>query len=152
MSVREAESGARVPCFPLLEKLRAGDERRFRFLALQQAAGDVERLAASLPEGALLVVQEERIEFVCPRCAAGEVLVRHEHQPPDEHRLVRGKLVAPAALDLGVLRDALDAAAKAHTGVFLVVPGIHEALGDTAAAGKAHKAWSGIERTGLKKT
>ena len=151
VSVRRDASGQRVACFPLLEKLRAGSERRFRFLGLQQTAGEVERLGASLPGGGVMVVQEERIEHVCPRCAAGEVLTRHEHQPPDEHRLVTGKLVVPAADDLRALRDALDASAKAHPGVFLVVPGVHEALGDAAAAGKAHKAWSGLERTGMKR-
>jgi ribosomal protein S27AE len=99
----------------------------------------------------VLVVQEERVEHVCPRCAAGDVLTRHEHQPPDEHRLVTGKIVGPASLDLRALRDALDGVARTHPGVFLVVPGVHEALGDTAAAGKAHKAWSGLERTGVKR-
>jgi len=150
VSVRTNEAGARVVCLPLLEKLRAGDEHRFRFLGLQQQAGDIEALAQTLPSGTLLFVQEERIEFVCPRCAAGELLVRHEHQPPDEHRLVSGKIVAPAGSDLRALRDALDAASKSHAGVFLVVPGVHEALGESAAAGKAHKAWSGLERTGNK--
>ena len=151
VSARATDGGARIACFPLLEKLRAGDEHRFRFIGLQQHAGDIENLANSLPAGTLLFIQEERIEFVCPRCAAGELLVRHEHQAPDEHRIVTGKLVVPAAHDLRVLRDALDLAAKAHAGVFLVVPGVHEALGDSAAAGKAHKAWSGLERTGIKK-
>ena len=150
VSVRTTEAGARVVCLPLLEKLRAGDEHRFRFLGLQQQAGDIEALGQTLPSGTLLFVQEERIEFVCPRCAAGELLVRHEHQPPDEHRLVSGKIVAPAGSDLRALRDALDAASKSHAGVFLVVPGVHESLGDSATAGKAHKAWSGLERTGHK--
>jgi hypothetical protein len=151
VSVRRTAAGARVACFPLLERLRKGDEFRFRFIGLQQKSGDVERVSDALPAGAALVVQDERVEHVCPRCAAGEVLTRHEHQPPDEHRLVTGKVVGPASLDLRALRDALDGVARTHPGVFLVVPGVHEALGDAAAAGKAHKAWSGLERTGLKR-
>jgi tetratricopeptide (TPR) repeat protein len=151
VSVRRTAAGARIACFPLLERLRKGDEFRFRFLGLQQKSGDVEQVAAALPAAATLVVQEERVEHVCPRCAAGDVLTRHEHQPPDEHRLVTGKIVGPASLDLRALRDALDGVARTHPGVFLVVPGVHEALGDTAAAGKAHKAWSGLERTGVKR-
>jgi len=151
ISVRRTPTGARIACFPLLERLRKGDECRFRFIGLQQKSGDIEQIAEALPTDAVLVVQEERIEHVCPRCAAGEVLTRHEHQPPDEHRLVTGKIVGPASLDLRALRDALEGVARTHPGVFLVAPGVHEALGDTAGAGKAHKAWSGLERTGLKR-
>jgi hypothetical protein len=37
-----------------------------------------------------------------------------------------------------------------HPGVQLVMPALFEALGDVAAAGKAHQMWRGLERTAQK--
>jgi hypothetical protein len=136
-----------TPVFPLLEVLRRGDERRFRFVARQQSAGQVATLGPALPDGATLFIHHERIDHVCPRCAAGDSLVRHEHAPAEEHRVVHGKLVAGAALDLASLRGTLEAALRANPAILMAIPSLHEALGDTAAAGRAHKAWGGIERT-----
>lgn len=136
-----------TPCFPLLEVLRRGDERRFRFIARQQQAGDVERLCTQLPAGALIFVHHERISHVCARCASGEALVRHQHLPPEEHRVVYGKLIVPAGADLTEFRAALEEAQRAHPGVLLVIPELHEALGDSRKAGQAHQAWGVMERT-----
>ncbi|MEZ4337758.1 MAG: hypothetical protein R3B82_14155 [Sandaracinaceae bacterium] len=139
--------GSPVPRFAFLGRLRAGDERRFRFMAMQQTSGEVEALAGALPDEVILYPHGERVEMVCPRCAAGDTLVKHEHLPAEAHRVVFGKLVVPAAIDLDELAAALDAALKAHPGVLLAIPGLHEARGDTPTAGKHHKRWGAIART-----
>lgn len=139
--------GRPVPCFPLLAVLSRGDERRFRFLAMQQRAGQVDALSEALPEDVILYTQGERIERVCPRCAAGETLVAHDHLPAEDHRIVFGKLLAPGAWSLDELSEAIERAREAHPGVLLAVPGLHEARGDTRAAGKHHQRWGAIQRT-----
>lgn len=144
------EGEAAVPRFPLIAVLQEGDERRFRFLAREQQEGQVAALAPAMPGDAKLFVQHARIDFVCPRCAAGESLVRHTHRPAEEHRVVRGKIVVPAHSELGAFRESLETLVRRHPGVALVVPALHEALGDARAAGKAHTAWAGIERTAVR--
>lgn len=149
VTVTERE-GRPVPRLPLLGVLKQGDERRFRFIALQQKAGDVDRLAEALPEGVVLYQHGERVETVCPRCAAGETMVRHEHLPQEEHRIAFGKLVVPAGLDLGAVERELEEARRAHAGIRMALPGLYEALGDTKRAGAHHKRWGEIERTALR--
>lgn len=140
-----------TPRFPLLTRLRAGDEHRFRFVGLQQKTGDVERLAAELPEDVRLFVHRERVEHVCPRCASGEALQKHRHEPPEEHRIVYGAFVAPAALDLQAFRTRYEEAVRRMGSVALALPGLYEAVGDTKKAGQQHQAWRGIERTAVKR-
>ncbi|GAB4198459.1 MAG: hypothetical protein OHK0013_07630 [Sandaracinaceae bacterium] len=132
------------PVLPLLSVLAPGDERRFAFLALEKEAEQVRAMGACLPEGCVWYVHETRVDRICPRCAAGEVLARHEHEPPTERRAVRGKLIVPAAVDLGAVRKALEM--RKVSDVLLAVPGLYEALGDAATAGKHHKNWGAIER------
>ncbi|MBX3270020.1 MAG: hypothetical protein KF729_07145 [Sandaracinaceae bacterium] len=141
-----ARDGEPTPRFAFLGRLRAGDERRFRFLALEQEAGQVRRLADALPDGVILYPHAERVEMVCPRCAAGDRYTKHDHLPPEAHRVVFGKLLAPGAQDLAALRDAIERAAKAQPGVLLAIPSLYEALGDTPSAGKHHKRWGAIAR------
>jgi hypothetical protein len=140
--------GSRVPRFALLAVLSRGDEHRFRFVALQQGAGQVAELEAELPSDALLFIHQERIEMLCARCASGDLLRKHEHLAPEEHRLVHGKVVLPASTELSTFRSALDAVLARHPAVHLVMPGLLEAIGDTVAAGKAHQIWRGLERSG----
>jgi len=139
-----------VPLFPLLEILRRGEEHRLRFVGLQQAPGDAEALGDELPDGCAVAIHSERVEWVCPRCASGDALVRHDHAPAEEHRLVYGKLVAPRDTDLGALRDALERAIHARGTVRLAIPELYERLGDTRRAGIEHQAWRGLERVALR--
>jgi hypothetical protein len=132
------------PVLPLLHVIARGDERRFPFLALEQEADTVRALGASLPEGCLWYVHDTRVDRVCPRCAAGDVMQRHEHEPPTERRVVRGKLVVPGAVDLDAARRSLEQARRAD--VLLAIPTLFEALGETSTAGKHHKSWGVIER------
>ncbi len=142
--------GRPTPCFPLLAVLRRGDERRLRFVALQQQPGQLDALAADLPEGSRAFVHQERVEMLCSRCASGEHMHKHRHRPPEAHRVVYGKLVIDGGIALGEFRRELDARLRRHPGVQLVLPGLLEALGETAAAGKAHQLWRGLTRAGLK--
>jgi hypothetical protein len=144
------DGGRPVPRFPLLAVLRRGDERRFRFVALQQNAGDVAVFAEGLPDEARMFIHHERVELLCARCANGEHMQKHRHEPPQEHRLVYGKLVIPGHVELRAFRRELEATLRSQPRIQLVVPGLLEAVGDTAAAGKAHQMWRGLERTGLK--
>jgi len=139
-----------VPRFPLLEILRRGDERRIRFVALEQKRGDAEALASSLPDGCKVVVQEERVEHICPICASGDSMKKHDHLPPEEHRIVYGKLLAPGEVAPPELRAALDAAIRSSGTVSMAIPGLYELLGDAKRAGQEHQAWRGIERAAIK--
>jgi tetratricopeptide (TPR) repeat protein len=139
--------GHRVVRLPLLAVLKRGDERRLRFVALQQQAREIAALARDMPAGGTLFVHEERIEQLCARCASGEHMQKHAHEPPEEHRLAYGKLVIDAARDLGEFRTGLEAAQRRHPGVRLIVPELHELLGETEAAGKAHTLWRSLERS-----
>lgn len=150
--VSVARDGDRpVPRFPLLAALRRGDERRFRFVGLQQQAGDVEALEGDLPEGTRVFVHEERVEYVCPRCASGDVLTKHDHSPPEEHRIVYGKIIVPAAIELRAFQEAYEGAIRRRGKVALALPGLYEALGETKKAGQQHLAWGGIERAAIKR-
>lgn len=138
--------GRPVPRFPLLSVLRKGDEHRLRFVALQQSSGQVAALGEQLGQGALLFIHHERIERFCARCASGEHLRKHQHEPAEEHRLVQGKLVLPAAVDLPAFKRDLDGLLQRHSGVQLVVPRLFELVGDTAGAGVAHRLWRALTK------
>ncbi|HKU44245.1 MAG TPA: tetratricopeptide repeat protein, partial [Polyangiales bacterium] len=142
--------GKPVPRFPLLSVLRQGDEHRFRFVALEQDAGDVLAFGSELPHEALLFAHRASVEMLCARCATGEHMHKHEHLKAEPHRLVYGKIVVPRSTPLREFANALQARLKDHPKVQLVMPGLLEALGETAAAGKAHQLWRGLERTALK--
>jgi len=143
--------GKPVPRFPLLSKLRDGGERRFRFIALEQDEGDVAACARDLPEPAHFFLQRAHVEMLCPRCAAGEHMHKHAHGTPEPHRLVYGKLIVPAELELRQFHQGLDAYLRKYPKVQFVIPGLLEALGETKAAGKAHQLWRGLERTSEKR-
>ncbi len=141
--------GRPVPCFPLLGVLKKGDERRFRFIALQQKATDLDALGAALPDDIVVYRHGERVERVCPRCAAGETLMRHEHLPAEEHRVAFGKIVVPGSADLVAFARALEEVRRAHPSVRLAIPALYEAIGETKQAGTHHKRWGEIERTAM---
>ena len=133
--------GKTTPRFPLLARLSEGNERRFRYVALQRRPGAIEALRGELPLGGQLFVHREQIEQSEPGVAeAGAV---------NEQRLVYGKVVLPHDADLAEFKKSFEARV-AEAQVELVMPELLEALGDTAAAGKAHTLWRGIERTAEK--
>lgn len=150
VSVRQTANGP-VPVFPLLALLRRGNEKRFPFVALVQERASIDAFAAELAPAAEIVVFEERVEHACPRCAAGETLTKHDHAPAEDHRIVRGKVLAGGDADLRLLRASIELAQKRVASLALAIPGLYEALGETALAGKQHQAWAGIERTGVKR-
>jgi hypothetical protein len=117
-------------------------------VALQQEPEQVADLARDLPRPALLFIHREQIEMMCARCASGDHMRKHEHGPPEEHRLVLGKMVLPNGTDLRAFQRELEARLRSHTGIQWVMPGLLEALGETAAAGKAHQMWNSLLRRG----
>ncbi len=146
---RDPESDARaqrepetrdVPVFPLLWILRPGDERRLRFVGMEKERGLVDALGTALGEQATLVVFDRRSN-VEARASARE----RNGAAADAH-LFYGKLIVPGTVELNEVRRALEAALRARPGLTMAVPELYEQLGDTAAAGKAHQAWGGIER------
>jgi len=143
--------GRPVPRFALLAVLKKGTEHRFRYVALEQEPEQVAALARDLPENCQLFVHDERVEMLCTRCASGEHMRKHQHSSAEPHRLSYGKLVVAGGLDLSAFRADLDALVRRNTGVQIVVPGLFEALGDSAAAGQAHQMWRGLERTSAKR-
>lgn len=145
-AVERPDGTGRAPLLPFLSVLRAGDERRLRFLALEQKEGQVAAVLSALPEGCLVMPHGTRVERVCPRCLAGETLVKHEHLPPEDQRFVFGKLIVPANTTLESVASALEAKKKDAPGVLLAIPSLYETLGRTAEAGKHHKTWGAIER------
>jgi tetratricopeptide (TPR) repeat protein len=143
--------GKTTPRFALLSKLRDGGERRFRFIALEQEEGDVARCAAELPEPVQIFMQRAHVEMLCPRCASGDHMHKHTHQTAEPHRLVYGKLIVPADLELRAFQAGFTDYMRKHPKVQFVIPVLHEALGDTSGAGKAHQLWRGLERTSEKR-
>jgi tetratricopeptide (TPR) repeat protein len=125
--VKQVE-GQPVPVFPLLWILRAGDERRLRFVGMEKARGMADELGQALGEKVSLFIYDRR-----GPSAEGSTLFY-------------GKLIVPAEEDLGGVRSRLEAAIRARPGLTLAVPQLYELLSDTPAAGKSHQAWGGIER------
>ncbi|MDD9931964.1 MAG: hypothetical protein OXT09_00095 [Myxococcales bacterium] len=142
--------GRPVPRFPLLSVLRRGDEHRFRFVALQQEAGDVAAFGDKLPGGARMFIHREALEALS-RDESGGPPERREIQAPEQHRLVYGKIVVPGSTELKAFRVALEGLQAEHPRIQLVMPGLYEAVEDSPAAGKAHQMWRGLERTGGKR-
>lgn len=134
--------GRPVPRFALLSVLSKGDEHRFRFVALEREPGAIDGLRAALPDAARLFVHAEDVV----RGGRGTEATGSGEGAGRQEGLVYGKIVLPHDIDLAAFRTLLDASVKAHA-LELVVPELLEVLGDTAAAGKAHTLWRGIERT-----
>lgn len=127
-----AVEGRPVPVFPLLSILRPGDERRLRFVGMQKTPGMIQALASELGEDVQAVVFDER-----------------ENEDKSSH-LFYGKLLIPAAINLKDVQGAIEKGLRSRAGLTLAIPKLHELLGDTPAAGKAHQAWGGIERVARK--
>lgn len=139
--------GRPVPCFPLLEILRRGDEHRLRFAAHVSHEAALTEFTDRLPEGVSLQRHVERAEWVAPDGSRG--LIEAPKNKPEG--LVYGKLLAPADADLTALKDIMEAARKELEHFAIAVPELYEALGDTRRAGQEHQAFRGIERRAEKR-
>jgi hypothetical protein len=91
-------------------------------------------------------VHEERLEPVCARCARGEAGHAHAPVPAADERLAYGKLVLGEQVALANVRAELERRMRESERLQIVVPELLEALGDSAAAGKAHQLWRGLEQ------
>jgi hypothetical protein len=122
-----------VPVFPHLATLRRTGYRFWPFVGTQPAAGRVAALSEALPEDAILYAHSEQMVMLCARCWEDRDVDHGEHTRV-EHRIVRGKLCAPPAVRPVALRDALDEAVAAESGVRVFVPELSRAIGDDARA------------------
>ncbi len=115
-------------CFPLLEILHRGDERRLRFLAIGSPA-EVEELVAGLADLGVHAFAHPRGHEV-----AGQ-------------RVAVGKLIVPAGTDPHEVRRRLEA----HPGARWAIPELYELCGDTKRAGREHQTWRGLVRAAIKR-
>lgn len=137
-TTKDAE-GRLIPCFPLLEILRRGDENRMRFIALEGTPGSLDRLEEALPEGFELFRQREIVTSA-----------RHPERAvaasDDERPLLHGKIIAKAGADLKVLRAIVEGGPITRSELAIAIPELYELLGDAKRAGQEHQAYRGIER------
>jgi tetratricopeptide (TPR) repeat protein len=140
---RDADGNA-VPCFPLLEILRRGDEHRLRFIAYVDRAGAFDDLARGLPDGFTLFRQTERIESARPSLLTGRPL--EKPVAPVSDKLVHGKIVGRSSANLEALAAYIEASPFAKSELALAIPALYEKLGQTKRAGQEHQAYRGIER------
>ncbi|MEO0324669.1 MAG: hypothetical protein AAF447_17030, partial [Myxococcota bacterium] len=120
------EGSRALPVFPLLEILRPGEEKRFRFVAAHEGEdldGWLTDLLSGLPEGCRA--------FAHAGEAAG---------------LAYGKLVVPSAVALGDLRGRLEALLASRRTLRFAIPALYEEVADAKRAGLEHQGWRGIER------
>ncbi|MGD8860792.1 MAG: tetratricopeptide repeat protein [Myxococcales bacterium] len=140
--------GRPVPRFPVLARLKAGDEHRFRFVAVEKRPGQVAALGADLPGDCAMFIHDEHLVNVPSRRVTGDR--RSDRGEGDRDPLVYGKIVVPVDTNLQAFRVGLNGLLEQHAGVQMVMPGLLEALGDSPAAGKAHQMWRGLEKTAEK--
>jgi len=133
--------GQRVPAFPLLKVLARGGYRRYRFRAEQEEAGLVAALEEGLPRGAQLYVHDEKVAWLCEKCASSGAPDPHEHDGPPARRVVSGKVAIPPGVSLGDVRERLSESLRVRPAVRLAVPSLHRDDGDLAAAARDEVLW-----------
>ncbi len=131
----------RTPRFPVLQKLRAGAYRRYRFLARQPRGGFLQDLNESLPEETFFYVHDEQVNMLCQDCARGGKIV-HDHSG-SESFLVSGKFVVPAARLDSTLIDTLESLTGDN--VLVAIPQLFRDLGDAVRTKRDEERWRVIE-------
>lgn len=121
------------PVFPVIEVLRAGDEKRMRFVAIV-GSGELEALVTALGDNVRAFAHPATLE---PK--------------PHHEQLIYGKLIANADVSPAHLCQRLEAHGKTTKRLRIAVPELYEAIGDTRRAGQEHQAWRGIERAATKR-
>ena len=143
--------GKKVPRFPLLALLRRGDERRFRFVALQQGRRRRSRRSARTCPRARSCSSTWSASKCSARAArAASTCTSTATSRRRNIGWSTANSCCPRMWSSPRFASALEEQLRAHPRVQLVVPGLLEAIGDTAAAGKAHQLWRGLERVGLR--
>ena len=108
------------PVFPLLEILSRGNERRFRLVAPERVSvGEIEHVLAPF----------------------GPVFWRRRDLDDAKRDVRYGVLVVSENTDLARVRQAVESIEPKC----VAMPGLYEAIGDTARAGKEHQAWLRLE-------
>lgn len=138
VGVRKTAEGV-VPTFPLLALLRAGDERRLGFAALEQNRGDIRALGEALPDGCRLFVHAERV-------------AKESGDEAEAHRILYGKIIVEKTVTAEALEHALTQHVAKDGRVQIAVPGLYEWLGDSKRAGQEHQAFRGIEQVAIRRS
>jgi tetratricopeptide (TPR) repeat protein len=132
----------RTPRFPLLQKLRTGAFRRYRFVARQPHGGFLVDLNRSLPAETFFYVHDEQVNMLCADCARGGKIV-HDHSEPESF-LVSGKFVVPeACLDFALVETLENLAADT---ALIAIPQLFRDLGDAARARRDEERWRVIDQ------
>jgi tetratricopeptide (TPR) repeat protein len=132
----------RTPRFPLLQKLRDGDYRRYRFRARQPRAGFLDSLTAQLPEGTFFYVHDEQVNLFCPDCARSD-RPQHQHEKTETF-LVTGKFVVPERQWTPALIPMLDDLIADPA--LVAIPLLYADLGDEARARRDEERWADLEK------
>ncbi len=130
----------RTPRFPLLQKLRAGEYRRYRFRARQPRSGFLKGLNEQLPEETFFYVHDEQVNMI-------PIELRDQPQAPHEKTeafLVTGKFVVPESQCTPALISLLDELIGDQA--YVAIPQLHEDLGDVVRARRDHERWADLER------
>ena len=124
-----------VPVFSHLSTLKRAGWRIFRFAGTQAREGQVGDLDDVLPDDATIYVHTERFKVVCRECWENESIDHEGHDDDgDKRTIVRGKLCfAPDVDPLAIIERLDDASAKDEV-LSVLVPDLHEALGNSARA------------------
>jgi hypothetical protein len=133
---------SRVPRFPLLQKIRDGAYRRYRFAAVQTKGGAVKALEPRFPHGTDVYVHDEQVRWTCEDCARGEEHI--DHADARESFVVTGKLIVPADADAHAFAGELQRVHREVSGIRIACPALYEALGDQEMASAERKAFDEI--------
>lgn len=131
----------RTPRFPLLQKIRAGAFRRYRFVARQPRGGFLIDLNESLPEEAFFYVHDEQVNMLCHDCARSGKVV-HDHSA-SESFLVSGKFVVPEQHLDSTLAETLDD--LIGDSALVAIPQLFRDLGKPALAARDEERWRVVD-------
>lgn len=137
----------RTPRFPLLQKLRAGEYRRYRFRGRQPRANFFTELESQLPPDTFFYVHDEQVNMLCADCAHGTRPL-HDHAKSETY-FVAGKFIVPEKLCTPALIETLDTLIGNRAQ--LAVPQLYKDLGDAARAQRDEERWAELERAALSK-
>lgn len=137
---------------PLYQVLQKASPEPVPFIMMMHDEVSLDQFTLGLADAGFDVhVFSKEAVSICPRCAAGDSFIKHEHGAVETHRYAEGKALSVSQIsDAEVLR-CWEGVKKHHPQVTVAAPKVYERVGDTKAAGKQHQLWGSIERgRGLK--
>ncbi len=154
--IRVASHAQQTPVFPYLGTLASAGVSSWSFLALERREGELEALRSRLREVTLdTFLFEPKAVKLCPHCAHDGFESEnphehdphehdpHEHTPAEEHKLLRGALLASGKQPAWVAAQWEKLRDKSGN-LLLAIPKLFEDAQLTALAGKQHQTWGAI--------